>query len=165
MQRLKGASCAVSQRLVRLPKRSELNNSASLHGKANDEAEFRSDYRFKRTRWSDDEDAILRELASAHLTSREIAIRLRRTLASVHNRARVIGVQLAHASQVGACRRHRCIPPRSSRTGTGIASRHADFHQHIDAGVPHTERPLNVCRPEASSRHMEPRMIVPGGRG
>lgn len=123
MQRPEGAPCAVSKSFADLHDETDVQHTL----------EFRC--RFKREPWSIDEDAVLREMASASVASREIALKLSRTLAAVRHRARVIGVQLAHASQVGACRRYRRRSERPEQSTPKLSPHHSNSHFYIDAGI------------------------------
>lgn len=117
MQPEKGASCAASRPLM--------DQDDNPFARA-------SRCQFKREPWNEEEDVVLRKLASARVTSREIALTLSRTLAAVRNRARVIGVQLTHASQIGACRRHRRASTRSR--SSHLPGRTVSF-SHIHSGI------------------------------
>jgi hypothetical protein len=121
MQRSNDASCVISDEFVRRPEHLDPGHQAGSDEGPQDHTAIRQSCHFKQTPWSEDEDAILRDLASQRVTSREIALKLSRTLAAIRNRARIIGIQLAHASQVGACRQHRRMRSPSIGTRTDVS--------------------------------------------
>lgn len=130
MQRPTSAHCAVHDVLNALDHRAPPSSAAASvdreparltdAGEQGDRPHFQAACRFKRGPWTKTEDDRLRELVARRTTSREIAIMLQRTLSAVRARARVIDVQLAHASQIGACRPHRRASLRPSRSRPGI---------------------------------------------
>lgn len=143
MQRPTGTPCAAH---VLLNPSTDASPSSSVFASADvkpaqladieeesDHAPFQVICRFKHGPWTPAEDDRLRELVSTRTTSREIALMLNRTLSAVRARARVIDVQLSHASQVGACRRHRRAASPSSNNRPGIAYRIVNHFQLLQA--------------------------------